>query len=79
MYCFERVFRLAGFEAKQCLPFVLIDHFQAGSIVEILLIEPNRAVFFQVDKFFQDNVFITLNVRRSWVTIRRKTHQLIFP
>ena len=49
-----------------------VGHRQAGEIVEVLLVQPERAVFLQVDQLVVDQV----DVLR--LAVRREAHDLVF-
>ncbi len=63
VFGFKRILGITFFETKKPLPGGFIHHFQPRSVVEVLLVEPDGTVLFQLDEFFEDNVHVTFHLR----------------
>ena len=64
-------------EAEEVPPAVLVDHGEAGGVVEILLVQPEGSVGPDIDEPTPDQCGIALDPIGPGIAVRGKPHQLV--
>src|SRR5262249_16410869 len=69
--------RLSPWDAKELLPFLLMNHLQTRGKIEPVHVEHDRTVFANIDKLGRDPLFEISRARRPWIAIRCEAHKFV--